>query len=153
NVRAMSSNRMKRLGLAALVAATSMATTNSLPLSLAGVTIAASSVDTTGNIMDMAYPCGLTNPAFCDNFTEKASTSGSREGALDPTKWDYTRVSQSVNAGQGQLNEFSPTDAQHCKTLLHNVIPYNDSFFCGLEVPEPQHWMEAFNDAGQVVIS
>jgi len=106
-----------------------------------------------GGIMDMAYPCGLTNPAFCDNFTENAATGGGREGALDPAKWDYTRFTNAVNVWQGMFNEFYPTDAQHCKTLLHNVVPYNDSFFCGLEVPEPQHWMEAYNDASHQVVT
>lgn len=107
----------------------------------------------TSNVMDMAYPCGLTNPAFCDNFTENASTSGGREGALDPTKWDYTRFSANTNPSQGYLDPFVETDVQHCKTLDHNILPYNDSFFCGLEVPEPQHWMEAYNDGGSPVVT
>ncbi len=106
-----------------------------------------------GHVIDMAYPCGLTTPAFCDNFTERASGQGSRDGALDPAKWNYTRFSSGINPGQHLVDAFYATDAQHCKTLIHNVLPNRDSFFCGLEVPEPQHWMEAFNDGGGTFVS
>lgn len=134
--------------------ATAMSALMALLLGATGVASAPVSVTArSSNIMDMAYPCGLTNPAFCDNFSEGATANAGREGALNPARWSYTRFTQNVNPGQGVLNEFVPTDAQHCKTLLHNVLPDNDSFMCGLEVPEPNHWMEAFDDNGYATVT
>lgn len=99
------------------------------------------------NVMDMAYPCGFTNPAFCDNFSEGPAPVKGRGNDLDYRKWSFSRNDAGAT-GSGAIWAYYPTTAQHCKTTIYNVNADHDSFFCGSEVPEPEHWMEAFNDGG-----
>src|SRR5438132_13517188 len=44
---------------------------------------------TTTNVIDMAFPCGFTNPAFCDNFSEGPAPVKGRGGDLDFRKWSF----------------------------------------------------------------
>lgn len=91
--------------------------------------------------------CELSQIAFCDIFT--SPSSGGRSGELDNSKWSVSRWIKNTSIAHGQLNEFYPTDAYHCRDLVHGVVPDKDSFFCGVEFGEPEHWMTAFNDGGQ----
>src|SRR5476649_2630597 len=107
-------------------------------------------------IMDMAYPCGIQHqPAFCDNFEEPAAPSGGRGGALDPKNWNFARFTDFLTPDQKGMI-IGPTEAQKCKKLITGVLPDSDSFFCGTEPsngPEPQHWMEAYDDHGSTMFN
>ena len=105
-----------------------------------------SSKAATSNIIDMAYPCGFTNPAFCDNFSQGPAPVKGRGNDLDFRKWSFTRVS-GHNSGDGQIFGWGQiAKTEHCRTTGLNVDAPFDSFFCGSEVPEPEHWMEAIDD-------
>lgn len=113
-----------------------------------GAAQAASASDSSSNVIDMAYPCGFTHPAFCDNFSEGPAPVKGRGNDLDFRKWSFNRVNAGATNQMGTIWAYYPTTAQHCKTTLTNVTADHDSFLCGSEVPEPEHWMEALNDGG-----
>src|SRR4051812_10248633 len=48
---------------------------------------------TNAPLIDMAYPCGFTNPAFCDNFSEGPAPVKGRANDLDSKKWSFARIS------------------------------------------------------------
>ena len=48
-------------------------------------------------------------------------------------------------------SEFFATTAQYCPTLKADVIPDHDSFVCGRQFGEPNHWMTALKDNGSYV--
>src|SRR4029077_20623677 len=89
--------------------------------------------------------CKLSQLAFCDTF--KKILGGGREGDLDPAKWSFTRVSQQENPYQGQVDNYAPSMAEFCMTKKM-VQPDKDSFICGEQFGESNHWMEAMNDNG-----
>lgn len=91
------------------------------------------------------FKAGGASAAFCDTFDQPHQ--GGRSGDLDPAKWSVARIGAS-NIGQGMYNEFFPTSVQYCPTLRTGVVPNRDSFVCGREFDEPNHWMTALNDAG-----
>src|SRR5579864_2160775 len=64
------------------------------------------------NVMDMAYPCGLTNPAFCDNFSEGPAPVKGRGNDLDYRKWSFSRNDAGATGG-GAIWAYYPTTAQH----------------------------------------
>jgi hypothetical protein len=105
------------------------------------------------NAIDMAYPCGFTNPAFCDNFSEGPATGANRGRGndLDMRDWSFNRI----NPGGSALDRYNMVwdridQVEHCKDTLFNVSAPQDSFFCGSEVPEPEHWMEAAQVDGNI---
>lgn len=78
-------------------------------------------------------------PAFCDSF--ETLFPGGRGGDLDESRWSVARVTQNINT-------WEPTDAMFCLQKLTGVLPDKDSFICGLQFNEPNHWMSAMNDGG-----
>jgi len=87
--------------------------------------------------------------AFCDAF--QARLPGGRGGDLDESKWSYARLSQETNPSQGTVNKFVPVNAEFCMT--HQVrLADNDSFVCGQEFGESNHWMEGIYDNGSYVM-
>jgi len=87
--------------------------------------------------------------AFCDAF--QAKFPGGRAGELDDSKWSYSRLSQETNASQGTVNKFVPVNAEFCMTRQVRLAP-NDSFICGHEFGESNHWMEGIYDNGSYVM-
>jgi len=94
--------------------------------------------------------CNLPQLAFCDTF--QTIVGGGREGDLDPTKWSFTRVSEQNNPSQGLVDNYAPSLAQFCKTTKL-VQPDGDSFICGAQFNESNHWMESMDDNGQYVMN
>lgn len=89
--------------------------------------------------------------AFCDQFIVPAKGANrGRGGDLDSTRWSFNRLTQDVNSGA--INDFAPSEAQFCR-IKKIVVPDNDSFICGLEFGEPNHWMESMNDDGNYVMN
>jgi hypothetical protein len=98
----------------------------------------------------VADQCQLMQIAFCDTFQE--IVGGGREGDLDPAKWSFTRASQNNNPAQGLINNYLPFNAEFCMT--HQImIPDQDSFICGQQFGESNHWMEGMDDGGQYVMN
>lgn len=94
--------------------------------------------------------CGLSSPAFCDMFD--TPHPGGRAGDLDDSKWSYARISEAVNAGQGQLDEYFPADGMFCRTLIPGMLPELDSFFCNANGMEHMHWMTTMMDGGNYTL-
>ena len=92
-------------------------------------------------IMDMAFPCGFTNPAFCDNFSEGPAEAPyrGRGNDLDLRRWSFNRINPGgANLGQGILMDWwNIEQVEHCKTIVKNVAADQDSFFCGSEISVP----------------
>ncbi len=88
--------------------------------------------------------CGLPQAAFCDTFDSPAP--GGRAGDLDERKWSFARYGNGINPSQGDVNIWRSTTAQFCLQTITNVLPPNDSFICGQQFGESNHWMEAFDD-------
>jgi hypothetical protein len=78
--------------------------------------------------------CGLTNPAFCENFNAPDSI-GNRSGDLDGTLWGVSRQLGAVNFGQQQYYDVSPTTMQHCGQAI-TVQPPNDVEICNGQLAE-----------------
>jgi hypothetical protein len=95
--------------------------------------------------VDRCHFDGGAKAAFCDTFDEPFQ--GGRSGDLDSTKWSVVRLGAS-NLGQGMFDEVYPATVQYCPTLRTGVFPDHDSFVCGREFGEPNHWMTAINDNG-----
>jgi hypothetical protein len=94
--------------------------------------------------------CKLPQLAFCDTF--QTIVGGGREGDADPAKWSFTRASQNNNPAQGLVNNYLPFNAEFCMT--HQIrVPDNDSFICGQQFGESNHWMEGMDDGGQYVMN
>jgi hypothetical protein len=86
---------------------------------------------------------------FCDAFQTKFP--GGRAGDLDESKWSYSRLSQETNPSQGTVDKFVPVNAEFCMT--HQVrLADQDSFICGQEFGESNHWMEGIFDNGSYVM-
>jgi hypothetical protein len=97
-----------------------------------------------------ADQCQLAQLAFCDTF--QTIVGGGREGDVDPAKWSFTRASQSTNPSAGLINNYLPFNAEFCTT--HQVrLADNDSFICGQQFGESNHWMEGMNDGGEYVLN
>jgi hypothetical protein len=94
--------------------------------------------------------CALSQIAFCDTF--QTIVGGGREGDLDPAKWSFTRVSQQENPYQGQVDNYAPSRAEFCKDMK-TVQPDSDSYICGEQFGESNHWMESMDDNGQYVMN
>ncbi len=90
--------------------------------------------------------------AFCDQFIMPATgAQRGRGGDLDISRWSFARLTSDINPTQGAFNTFPAVNAQFCR-INKTLVADNDSFFCGLEFNEPNHWMEAFNDNGNYVM-
>src|SRR4051812_16593638 len=100
------------------------------------------------DVMDMAYPCGFTHPAFCDNFSQGPAPVKGRGNDLDLRQWSFNRISGLNNGNAAMFVWPTIPVVAHCLQTFTNVNAPNDSFFCGSEVPEPEHWMESFDDGG-----
>lgn len=114
-------------------------------LSAAALAGSASSATRANPTVDRCLFTAGAKAAFCDTFEQPLQ--GGRGGDLDPAKWSFVRLGAS-NLGQGMFNEFFPTTAQFCPTLRTAVVPNRDSFVCGREFGEPNHWMTSLNDNG-----
>jgi hypothetical protein len=91
--------------------------------------------------------------AFCDLFIVPAQAPfRGRGGDLDIRRWSFARLTSDVNPGQNAVNDFPPAVAQFCR-IQKTVKADNDSFFCGLEFNEPNHWMETINDGGNYAMN
>ncbi len=97
-----------------------------------------------------ADQCLLAQIAFCDTF--QTVVGGGRAGDLDPAKWSFTRATQANNPSQGFINNYEPVDAEFCTTHQMRLAD-NDSFICGEQFGESNHWMEALNDGGSYVMN
>ncbi|MER3420252.1 MAG: hypothetical protein C4290_06895 [Chloroflexota bacterium] len=93
---------------------------------------------------DESATCGLPQAAFCDTFDSPAP--GGRGGDLDERRWSFARYGNGINPSQGDVNVWRSTTAQFCLQTITNVLPPNDSFICGQQFGESNHWMEAFDD-------
>ena len=94
--------------------------------------------------------CKLPQLAFCDTF--QTIVGGGREGDLDPAKWSFTRPQPAPTRAQGLVNNYQPFNAEFCMT--HQVrVADNDSFICGQQFGESNHWMEGMDDGGQYVMN
>jgi hypothetical protein len=97
-----------------------------------------------------ADQCLLPQLAFCDTF--QTIVGGGREGDLDPAKWSFTRVTEGNNPAQNQVDNYAPSLAQFCKTTKM-VQPDGDSFICGAQFNESNHWMDSMNDNGNYALN
>jgi hypothetical protein len=103
-----------------------------------------------GGGMIVPDQCQLPQLAFCDTF--QTSSPGGRGGDLDESKWSFTRLSQLNNPHQGQLNNYAAFNAEFCMTHQMRQAD-NDSFICGEQFGESNHWMEGMNDNGQYAMN
>jgi len=107
---------------------------------------------TTATTMPMPVGDGMHDVCafmtFCDDFSQ--ASPGGRGGDLDETKWSFSRLSQENVPSQGTINKFVPVNAEHCMASAR-LLADNDSFVCGAEFGESNHWMEALNDNGSYV--
>ncbi len=87
-------------------------------------------------------------PAFCDVFNIK--NPGGRAGDLDEVRWQYGRTNNFTNP-PGQVFAWEPVTVNFCTQIKNNILPPNDSFICGQEFNEANHWMESMNDGGAYV--
>jgi len=87
---------------------------------------------------------------FCDAFETRQP--GGRAGDLDETRWSFSRLSQENNPSQGTVNKFVPVNAEFCTTKQVRLAS-NDSFICGTQFGEANHWMEAIYDNGSYVMN
>ena len=94
--------------------------------------------------------CQLMQIAFCDTF--QTIVGGGREGDLDPAKWSFSRLSQLNNPSQGLLDNYAPFNAEFCMTHQTRLAD-NDSFICGQQFGESNHWMEGMDDNGQYAMN
>jgi hypothetical protein len=97
--------------------------------------------------MGGADQCAFTS--FCDAFQTRFP--GGRAGDLDESKWSYSRLSQENNPSQGTVDKFVPVNAEFCMTHAVRVAD-NDSFICGQQFGESNHWMEGIFDNGSYVM-
>ena len=88
--------------------------------------------------------------AFCDTF--QTIVGGGREGDLDPAKWSFTRATQANNPEAGLVNNYLPFNAEFCTTHQMRLAD-NDSFICGEQFGESNHWMEGMADGGSYVLN
>jgi hypothetical protein len=93
----------------------------------------------------MNNDCNLPGQAFCDTFDNPFPVI-SRTGQIDPSKWIEDHVNTTVNLDQGSINTWAAANAMHCKDPISGVLPPNDIFMCGVEVPESEHFMDTLND-------
>jgi hypothetical protein len=103
-----------------------------------------------GNLMN--NDCNLLGQAFCDTFDTPFPVV-SRTGQINPNTWSVAHVNTTVNLGQGSANTWAATHAMHCKDSLNGVLPPNDYFMCGIEVPESEHFMEALDDDSNYIFN
>jgi len=94
--------------------------------------------------------CQLPQVAFCDTF--QTIVGGGREGDLDPAKWSFTRATQATNPNAGLVNNYLPFLAEFCTQRQVRLAP-NDSFICGEQFGESNHWMEGMADDGSYVLN
>ena len=94
--------------------------------------------------------CLLRQIAFCDTF--QTIVGGGREGDLDPAKWSFTRATQANNPAAGEINNYRPFNAEFCTTHQMRLAD-NDSFICGQQFGESNHWMEGMADGGAYVLN
>jgi hypothetical protein len=94
--------------------------------------------------------CALAQLAFCDTF--QTIVGGGREGDLDPAKWSFTRVTQANNPEAGLVDNYLPFNAEFCTTHQMRLAD-NDSFICGQQFGESNHWMEGMADGGSYVLN
>ena len=65
---------------------------------------------------------------------------------------DALAATSEQQPGAGLINNYYPFNAEFCMT--HQVmIPDNDSFICGQQFGESNHWMEGMDDGGQYVMN
>lgn len=93
-----------------------------------------------------ADQCALAT--FCDAF--QTINAGGRGGDLDESKWSFSRLSQETVPSQGSVNKYVPFDAEFCTTTQTRQADA-DSFVCGQQFGESNHWMEGFYDNGSYV--
>ncbi len=101
---------------------------------------------TTMSGMGMGGPDRCTFTTFCDAF--QTPNPGGRGGDLNETNWSFSRVQQLTNPTQNLVNNYATVQAQFCKTTQTRLAD-NDSFICGAQFGESNHWMEAMNDNGE----
>jgi hypothetical protein len=101
---------------------------------LSMVQTSAGGVTITGGVADAAGTCGMTDPAFCDTFSQPAGT-GNRAGQLNGTIWGASRATGNNNPSQGEVDAWSPTQLAGCGGPL-NVQPDNDIIVCNGQVRE-----------------
>jgi hypothetical protein len=94
--------------------------------------------------------CQLPQLAFCDTF--QTVVGGGREGDLDSAKWSFTRATQATNPSAGLVNNYLPFNAEFCRDHQVRLAP-NDSFICGQQFGESNHWMEGMADGGSYVVN
>jgi len=86
--------------------------------------------------------------SFCDNFA--MASPGGRGGDLDETKWSFARTTQATNPSANLVNNYPAVNAEFCMTHQVRIAP-KDSFICGEQFGESNHWMEAMNDQDSYV--
>jgi hypothetical protein len=128
-------------------APTTTAPTTTAPTTTAPTTTAPTTTAPSTTMSGAQDQCAFTT--FCDNFA--VANPGGRGGDLDESKWSLSRLSQETNASQGTVNKFVPVNAEFCMT--HQVrLADNDSFVCGQQFGESNHWMEGIFDNGSYVM-
>ena len=98
----------------------------------------------------MGQPDQCMFTSFCDAF--QTINSGGRAGDLDESKWSAARTTQATNPGAGLIDNYAPFVPEFCTD--HNApprLPDNDSFICGQQFGESNHWMEGMNDQDSYV--
>lgn len=109
------------------------------------------------NTLDSTRIDTAVQMAFCDTFDAPKYDLGDisvfepnrqipRSGALDDRRWSFARAAQNENPGSGNFDPMQATTAQFCLQTKTGVLPNKDSFFCGHQFNESEHWMEAFDD-------
>jgi len=85
---------------------------------------------------------------FCDNFA--TAFPGGRGGDLNESKWSFSHESQDTNPAGGLIDKFGPVPSEHCMDPNNPVtfLADGDSFVCGEEFGESNHWMESIQDYG-----
>jgi hypothetical protein len=76
--------------------------------------------------------CGLTAPAFCENFDQGPSPVRGRAGDLDPNKWGVGRLAPSDFSRGGAVNPVGLAPIPACRSTFssRNVYPPDDTLVC-----------------------
>jgi hypothetical protein len=120
------------------------------PFTTSTTSTTSTTTTTTTTMPGMGQPDRCTFTSFCDAF--QTINAGGRAGDLDESKWSAARTTQATNPRAGLVNNYAPFTPEFCTD--HNApnrVPDNDSFICGAQFGESNHWMEGMNDQDSYV--
>jgi hypothetical protein len=75
--------------------------------------------------------CGLTDPAFCDDFEAAPATTITRAGELDASKWSGARMEPELPTAPDHAFEINTAPVSNCRAgLADKVLADQDALIC-----------------------